>query len=183
MSAADRELLLRAAEVRRPIARAARIAAGNGLGYAIFGGISVVVAVPGLDFVGLVLGAALLGVGLFERAEAARLLRADPAAPPRLARGELVLLGTLVVYAVLGLTVLPTGIEELQRQLGNTRQLGIDVQRLEKLVRTTWYGIVLATTLLYQGGMARYFLRRRADVARYLDEVPDWARRFVESMP
>jgi len=183
MSAADRELLLRAAEVRRPIARAARIAAGNGLGYAIFGGLSLAFAMTDWDLIGLALGAALLGVGLFARAQAARLLRGDAAAPLQLARGELVLLGALVLYAVYGLLVPSTGMAELQHQLGNSKQYGLDIVRLEKLVRTTWYGIVLATTLLYQGGMARYFLRRRTDVARYLDEVPDWARRFVESMP
>jgi hypothetical protein len=183
LSAADRDLLLAAAELRRPIAKAARVAAGNGLGYAIFGGLSIVFALPGFDVIGLLLGGVLLGVGLHERAQATRLLGGDPAAPLQLARGELLLLGALVLYAVLGLTVLPTGVTDLQRQIGNTKQLGIDIVRLEKLARTTWFGCMLGVSLLYQGGMARYFLRRRGDVARYLAEAPAWARTFVASMP
>jgi len=183
MSDADRAVLLRAAELRRPIARAARIGAGNGLGYVLFGGLSVLFVLADWDLVGLVLGAVLLAVGLSERAQSTRLLRGDADAPLRLARGELALFGTLVLYAVLGLTVLPTGADELQRQLGNTKGLGIDVQGIARMVSTGWYGTVMVTALLYQGGMARYFLRRRADVALYLAEVPAWARAFVEAMP
>ncbi len=183
MSESDRALLVSAAELRRPLARAARTGAGNGLGYAIFGGLSIAFAVMSWDFIGLALGGVLLGVGLSERAQATRLLGGDRRAPLLLARGELVLLGALVLYALLGFLMPPVGIDELQRQIGSNKAFAIDVRRMAKLISTAWYGTVLATALLYQGGMARYFLRRRSDVARYLDEVPDWARRFVESMP
>lgn len=181
MSAADRALLLRAAELQQPLARAARIGRGNGLGYVVFGVLSLLVAVVGFDLVGLIVGGVVLGVGLWERKQAARLLAADTDAPGRLARGELTLLAAIAIYAVAGL-VLPPDVRELQRQLGNTRDLGIDLQRLTALVSTAWYGSVLLVSLLYQGGLARYFLGRRAAVARYLEEVPAWARTFVASM-
>jgi len=41
---------------------------------------------------------------------------------------------------------------------------------------------VMVVSILYQGGMARYFLKRRNDVALYLSS-PDWARSLALSMP
>ncbi|HEX5053979.1 MAG TPA: hypothetical protein VFZ65_19530 [Planctomycetota bacterium] len=182
LSEADRALLAHAAELHRPLARAAKIANGNGLGYVIFGGLSLMFSLVGFDVVGLAIGAVLLGVGLFERKQAAHLLRADAQAPLRLARGELVLLAAIVVYALLCLLVLPSAGDELKKQLHETRSMGIDVQRLADSMARAWYGTVIAVSLLYQGGMARYFQRRGADVTKYVGGVPAWARKFVESM-
>jgi len=155
---------------------------GNGMGYAVFGGLSLVFALWDRDIIGLILGAVLLGVGLYERAQSKRLLQADTAAPLRLARGELVLLGTIALYGVLGLTVLPGPRDLLQHQLGSTQGLGLDVQKIANSITTIWYTTVIAVSLLYQGGMALYFRSRRSDVTRYLEEVPAWAREVVESM-
>ena len=49
-------------------------------------------------------------------------------------------------------------------------------------VNTIWYATAIGIALIYQGFMARYFLNRRSDVARYVAEVPAWAREIVESM-
>lgn len=155
---------------------------GNGMGYAIFGGLSLVFALSGWDMIGLILGAVLLGVGLYERAQSKRLLQADTAAPLRLASGELVLLGAITLYGVLGLTVLPGPSDLLQQQLGSTQGLGLDVQKIANSISTIWYTTAIAISLLYQGGMALYFRSRRPDVTRYLKEVPVWARELLESM-
>ncbi|MDD1749397.1 MAG: hypothetical protein LUO89_05915 [Methanothrix sp.] len=152
------------------------------MGYAVFGGLSLAFALPDWDMIGLVLGAVLLGVGLYERAQSKRLLQADTAAPLRLARGELVLLGAIALYCVLGLTVLPAASDVLKQQLRGAEGLGLDVQKLANSISTIWYTTAIAISLLYQGGMARYFLRRRSDVTRYLEEVPAWAREVAESM-
>ena len=152
------------------------------MGYAVFGGFSMVFALSGWDMIGLTLGAVLLGVGLYERAQSKRLLQADTAAPLRLACGELVLLGAIVLYGVLGLTVLPGPTDLLQKQLGDTRELGLDVQKIAASISTIWYTTAITISLLYQGGMALYFRSRRSHVTRYLEEVPAWAREAVESL-
>ena len=152
------------------------------MGYAVFGGLSLVFALAGWDMIGLILGAVLLGVGLYERDQSKRLLQADTAAPLRLACGELVLFGAIALYGVLGLTVLPGPSDLLQHQLGSTQGLGLDVQKIANSITTIWYTTVIAVSLLYQGGMALYFRSRRSDVIRYLKEVPVWAREVVESM-
>jgi hypothetical protein len=182
MSTEDRAWLPRAAELQRPLARAAKLGMGNGMGYAVFGGFSLVFACLDWDIVGLILGAVLLGVGLYERAQSKRLLQADTAAPRRLACGELVLLGAITLYGVLGLTVLPAAGDVLQQQLGGTKGPGLDVQKIANFISTIWYTTAVAISLLYQGAMARYFLKRRSDMTRYLEEVPAWAREVVESM-
>jgi hypothetical protein len=182
MSTEDRAWLPRAVELHRPLARAAKLGQGNGMGYAVFGGLSLVFALPDWDMIGLILGAVLLGIGFHERAHSKRLLQADSAAPPRLACGELVLLGAITLYGVLGLTVLPGPSDLLQQQLGATKALGRDVQNIAKSISTIWYTTCIAISLIYQGGMALYFHRRWADVTRYIEEVPAWAREVVESM-
>ena len=152
------------------------------MGYAVFGGLSLVFALPGWDVIGLIIGAVLLGVGLYERAQSKRLLQADIAAPLRLACDELVLLGAIALYGVLGLTVLPGPSDLLQQQLGGAEGLGLDVQKIADSISTMWYTAAIAISVLYQGGMALYFRSRRSDVRRYLEEVPVWAREVVGSM-
>jgi hypothetical protein len=83
---------------------------------------------------------------------------------------------------VLGLTVLPGPREVLQQQLGGTKELGLDVQKIANSISTIWYTTAIAISVLYQGGMALYFRRRRSDVTRYLEEAPAWAREVVDSM-
>ena len=155
---------------------------GNGMGYAVCGGLSLAFALLGRDVIGLIISVVLLGVGLYERAQSRRLLQANAAAPLRLACGELVLLGAIALYGVLGLTVLPGPSDLLQQELGGTHGLGLDVQKIANSINTMWYTTVVAISLLYQGGMALYFRSRRSDVTRYLEEVPAWAREVVESM-
>jgi hypothetical protein len=181
MSDEDRTQLARAAELHAPLARAARLGLGNGMGYAVFGVLSLLFAVVGWDAIGLVLGAVLLGVGFEERRQSARLRQADAAAPQRLVRVELTLLGAIVLYGVLGLTVFPSAAGALKEQLHDTRGLGSMV-RLADSISRTWYTCVIGISVLYQGGMARYFHRRRNDVSRYLAAVPAWARDVVEAM-
>ena len=56
------------------------------------------------------------------------------------------------------------------------------MRELVDSMTNVFYASVLAVTLLYQGGLARYYLRRRQAVARYREEVPEWVRTVVESM-
>ena len=59
--------------------------------------------------------------------------------------------------------------------------LGLDVADLIDSVTRLFYAVVMAVSILYQGGMARYFLKRRNDVAIYLPS-PDWARSLAQSV-
>ena len=178
----DRVWLTRGAELHRPLARAAKLGMANGMGYAVFGGLSLLFALSGWDMAGLTIGAVLLGVGLHERAQARRLIDADPAAPGSLARGELTLLAAITLYGLIGLTVMPGANGALQQQLAGAKGLGVDIQQITNSIQTIWYTAVIAIALLYQGLTARYFLNRRSDLNKYLSEIPAWAREVVEAM-
>src|SRR5947209_5604480 len=94
MSAEDRLELVETAKRLEPLKRAARWGRTNGLGYVVFGGLSLLLSISSSpDWIGLLIGAVLIGAGIVERSQAARLAQGDPEAPVRLAQAELALLG------------------------------------------------------------------------------------------
>ncbi len=182
MSPEEREQLQQAAELHRPLARAAALGGKNGAGLVIFGVLTLLVSAFEPDFVGLAIGAVVTTTGFVERRFAARLITADEAAPKILACNELLLLLGIVTYGVLKLTLLRESGAELARQVGDTGNLGIDIEALAESLNTAVYATVIAVALLYQGGMASYFLRRREMIAAYRERCPAWAREIVEGL-
>jgi len=183
LSAKDQTALADAALLLAPLKRAANVANFNGAFYSVGGALSLMFAIPGrLDVVGLLLGIALLSIGLFERSAARRLCHGDPTAAAHIARTELVALGVMVSYFLLAMFVLPSTSEELREHAAELGSMGDDIQRMADTLTRILYPTLIATVVIVQGLMARYFLRKRADVARYLDEAPEWARKVVESV-
>jgi len=176
--------LKRAAELHRPLARAAKRAEGNGKWLAIFGGLSLAWGVATLDAVSLVVGAIVLATGLIEMRQGRRLFAAELDAPLWLCRNELVLGAVISLYAILKLTVWRETGAELQRELGDSglREMGMDIEAMYDSMNQLVYATVIAVTVLYQGGMARYFLKQREALLRYRDEVAEWAREIVQTM-
>jgi hypothetical protein len=178
----EHEQLRQAAKLYRPIASAASLGRKNGLSLLIFGGISVLLSLSELDPVGFSIGAILTATGLVEFRISPRLTDADPSAPRILARNEVVLMACILTFCLLKLTVLRESGEALNELLGNTDTLGFDVTELSNSMNTLVYGVFIGVTLLYQGGMARYFLRCRPKIDTYLQECPEWARRIVAEL-
>jgi len=181
LSDQDKDLLAFAAELHRPLARAAKVAHGNGGWLMLFGGIGILLGFMGPDWTSLLLGAAVAAVGFLERRAAERLRRADPDAPQLLARNELVLMVVLVGFGVLLLTLLRSSGEDLEKAVGGSMP-GIDLKDISNAMTNAVGATTIAVALLYQGGMARYFLKKRRDVERFLAEVPEWAREVVMQM-
>ncbi|HZM01080.1 MAG TPA: hypothetical protein VFD43_12600 [Planctomycetota bacterium] len=171
-----------AAALHRPLARAAQLGRSNAWGYAIFGVLTLLLAALGPDPLALAVGAVVTGVGVAQLRAARRLRAADPRAPRAMARNELLLMGAIGLYALLKLTLLAETGEALRSSGVDATGLGLDIEELARSLNTLVYSGVLAVTLLYQGGLALYFLRRRATLERYLAEAPEWARTTVESL-
>src|SRR5258706_408204 len=106
MTPADKAALQATAELHRGLARAAAVARNNALGYAVFGALTLLVALFGPDVVGLAIGVVVTGVGVAQIRAAVRLRHGDLAAPRALARNELVLMGGIIGYCLLKLTLL-----------------------------------------------------------------------------
>lgn len=177
----DRALLALAADRHRPLGRAARIAMMNGGGLAAFGVLTILLAALEPDCAAAILGGVLLYVGVAERRAATRMRHGDLDAPRRLAINELILMGAIVTYGLLKLTVLRPNSTELTQAVANAMP-DFDVEGLMDSMTTTVYATVIAVALLYQGGLARYFWRRKSDVARFNSEIPAWAREVAVRM-
>jgi hypothetical protein len=96
-----------------------------------------------------------------------------------MAQAELTLLGAILLGGVIKLVFPASG--ELHTATGDLSGLGLDVADLIDSVTRVFYAVVMAISIRYQGGMARYFLKRRNDVATYLAS-PDWARSLALSI-
>jgi hypothetical protein len=182
MSAQDRLELVETGKRLEPLKRAARRGRANGLGYVVFGGLSLLLSISSNpDWIALLIGAVLIGAGIVERSQAANLAQGDPVAPMRMAQAELALLGVILLGGVIKLVFASTASGELRTATGELSGLGLDVADLVDSVTNLVYSVAMVVSLLYQGGMARYFLKRRNDVAIYLGS-PDWARSLAQSM-
>src|SRR5437763_10497204 len=182
MSAEDRLELVETAKRFEPLRRAARRGRVNGLGYAVFGGLSLLLSISSTpDWIGLLIGTVLIGAGLVERSQAAHLGQGDPVAPARMAQAELALLGAILFGGMIKVVFSSSASGELRSAAGELSGLGVDVADLIDSVTRLFYAIVMAVSILYQGGMARYFLKRRNEVAIYLPS-PDWARSLAQTM-
>ena len=74
MSEEDRQKLVETAKRLEPLKRAARLGRANGLGYVVFGGLSLFTSISSNpDWIGLLIGAVLIGAGVVEHSHAARL--------------------------------------------------------------------------------------------------------------
>jgi len=182
MSAEDRLELVETAKRLEPLKRAARWGRANGSGYVAFGALSLLLSISSTpDWIGLLIGAVLVAVGLVERSQAARLGQGDPDAPMRMAQAELALLGAIVIGGVIKLFFSSSASAELRTAAGDLPGLGLDVADLIDSVTRLVYSVVIVVSILYQGGMARYFLKRRNDLAIYLAS-PEWARSLAQTM-
>jgi hypothetical protein len=176
----DREMLARAATLRAPLAKAARLASSNGTGYVVAAVLTVLFSMSTAtsDLIALGVGATLIYVGVQARRLGPRLRNGDADAARALARNELVLLAAISVYCLLMVTVVrPTSSEfdDVLRASGTQ----LDTSGITRMV----YAIVFVVALVYQGGLARHFRKHVALAEAYVFEVPEWAREAVAGLP
>jgi hypothetical protein len=95
-----------------------------------------------------------------------------------MAQAELALLGAILFGCVIEL-VFPSSTSSELREPSELSGLGLDMSDLIDSVTRLVYSVAMVVSILYQGGMARYFLT--GDVAIDLAS-PDWARSFAQSI-
>ena len=181
LSEQDSRLLTLAGQLHRPLVRAAKIAVSNGTWLAIFGALTILIEIFEPDYAALLLGGCVLWVGLAERRAGVRMRNADPTAPKLLARNELILMGAIVLYGVLKLTLLRSNSDELVKTLGDSLP-DLDVQGLMNTATTIVNLAMIAVAIVYQGGMALYYSRKVQDIERFHAEIPEWARKLASQM-
>jgi hypothetical protein len=177
LTSVEREVLRRAADVRRDLTRAAHIARRNGGSYLFFGVLSVLLTMTS-DPAGLGLGVVLACVGLNARSSGARLATGDIAAPMRLALGEVALLVGLIAYCVAKMTIMRSSGAEIEAMFGSLNA-DLDIAALIDSTTDIVYASIIGIAFLYQGGLALYYRARGTAVRSYVEETPDWAREVV----
>ena len=126
------------------------------------------------EAVSAIIGMLAAGAGAMELHGATKLREGDPQGVSWLVRSQLALLLVIVTYCVLRLT----HFDESLAQMVITPQVeqtfvdsGLSTDDIVPMLRKIYYGtyvIVGLVTVFYQGGMARYYHRRRGAVARDL---------------
>ena len=162
-------------EILRRVLKVSRL---NGWSVAIFAGLCSLVTLATGDPVGVSVGLLVTLGGALEVRGHRMLQRGNAAGMTWLVRSQLVVLGTIWVYAA---TRLLSFDAELVRELvtpelrTSLNELGLTMEDILPLVRRAFYllyGSVMAVTLIYQGGLALYYRRRTALVAQALAAPP-----------
>ena len=140
--------------------RILRIAKTNGLSVVIIAAIGTVLSLG--DWLGMAVGAAIIIGGRMELSGRKQLLANDVTGVRSLVRSQWVVLAAIEAYCVIKLLFdTHHGVSpELRSAMTD---LGIDMAELEPSLRLAFYGTNIAVallTLVYQGGMARYYGRR-----------------------
>jgi hypothetical protein len=156
-------------ETLRRVLRVARL---DGLSVAFVAGVFALISALAGDGIGAITGLLVAGAGAIELHGASLLVHHDARGMKWLVNSQLVLLLTVLGYCALHLTHsplpdLPSEVDVLIQQ--DADQLGMTKQGFLQLFNRMLYGGVAGATLLYQGGMALYYWRRREAVARALE--------------
>ena len=145
--------------------RILRIAKTNGLSVVIIAAIGTVLSLG--DWLGMAVGVAIIIGGRMELSGRKQLLANDATGVRGLVRSQWVVLGAIELYCLIKL-IFDTNHDVSPELRSAMTDLGIDMAAMEPSLRLAFYGTYLAValfTLVYQGGMARYY-GRRAGVVR-----------------
>lgn len=174
------------------LVRVLRISKLNGLSVLIIAGLGALFSLATWDLVGVVVGGLVAYGGWMELSGRKHLLRGEAVeGMRRLVRSQWIVLGVILVYCVSRLasfdaeSALGPLTPEMRTQLV---EAGVDLASIMPLIRLAFYGLygsVALVTLIYQGGMARYY-RRRTDVVKQALETrlrPPPVVRLVKTGP
>lgn len=139
----------------------------DGRSVTFIAGISTVVSLCFADWFGAVVGGLVTFAGLYELRGRKRLIGGDSGGMTNLVRAQLLILGTVWVYALICLLTFneAKSASQLAAAFGmSSSELGPFLKKSN----TVLYSTLIGVTLLFQGGLARYYHSRRAAVAQAL---------------
>ncbi|HVU35111.1 MAG TPA: hypothetical protein VHE61_16880 [Opitutaceae bacterium] len=154
--------------------RVLRMARINGLGMLVVAGFFSVLSAMAGDYVGTMAGLIVAGGGALEVHGGTMVAHQDSRGMNWLVSSELVALVGILAYCAVRLVhvQIPPVPDDLKATLAlDAQQLGMTVEQL--LVRTYRIGfeIIAVLSVVYQGGIALYYARRRRAVQRALDQI------------
>ncbi|MSU69269.1 MAG: hypothetical protein EXS39_00530 [Opitutaceae bacterium] len=164
--------------------RVLRVAKFDGISVLALAGLFALGSAALGDYKGALVGIVIAGAGAFELHGASLLTNGQPQGVSWLVNSQLYLLTAVLAYV--GWRLLSYDPEqvrrliepmmhapEMQAQLDATGATEEDLRNMLRLIYQVSYGMVGGVTLLYQGGLARYYHRRRAAITAALAERPE----------
>jgi hypothetical protein len=140
--------------------RILRIAKTNGLSVVIIAALGTLISLG--DWLGMAVGVAIIIGGRMELAGRKQLVGNDATGVRQLVRSQWVVLIAIEAYCVI--KILFDHDHGVSQELRSAMiEMGIDMVQLEPSLRLAFYATYIAValiTLVYQGGMARYYGRR-----------------------
>ncbi len=164
-------------EILHRVMRTARL---NGWSIAIFAGLCALVSLASGDVVGGVIGLIVAAGGVVEIRGLGKLRQHDAdGGMTLLIRSQWIVLGSIWAYTLGQLAGFDpqTAMGQLTPDMKSILdQAGLSNEELMRLLRIIFYSMyatVLLVTLIYQGGLALYYSRRRATVREALTAPPE----------
>lgn len=170
LSPEQQEELAQASARAKKVLRAARVATFNGWFLGVFAALTLPFALF-FSVTALVMGVSMAILARNEFHGRKLLRHFDPRGPRLLGRNQLCFMGLLIGYCLWSiyrtLTEPMTQLQELEVIAGSVGDLATSLT-------VTVYGIVIFSSVLFQGLNARYYFARTKMVQDYLDETPPW---------
>ena len=164
---------LRAAKIRRTIA----VAKFDAWGVGIFAVLTLLCSVVSFSWIGAAVGIGMAIVAWVEFRGIERLRRLDPDATRSLALNQFFFGGVLLAYAVYSLWSIYHSPNQLfggVMSSSDASMLGMDVQKMARLIGWTIYGTLALVAITVQGGTALFYLSRRKHIEAYVTQTPQW---------
>lgn len=156
-------------------ARVLRLARFDGLGVLAVAGFFAVLSALAGDRPGALIGLLIAGAGAIELHGASLLLHGERRGMRWLVFSQIYLMLTILGYCQYRMTNVDIGLlrqaitSDMKTQLAS---IGWTVDQFIRFVYRLTFVIVAVITVIYQGGMALYYLRRRGPVNRALEHEP-----------
>lgn len=156
------------------LARVLRLARFDGLGVLVVSGLFAVLSALVGDRTGAFIGLLIAGAGAIELHGGGLLVHGDIRGMRWLVGSQLLLMVTLLGYCAfrlynVDLELLRSAVtDDMKKQL---KELGWTIDDFVLLAYNLTWKCLAAVTIVYQGGMALYYLRRRGPVAKALEPV------------
>jgi hypothetical protein len=155
----------------RRINRAVSVARFDGWTIAIFAGLSLLCGFSSPS--GILLSIALGAIAYVELRAATALKRLDPVSTKTLGNNQLVLCGILILYFLWRIYAESSGHGIASDVVQAEPQLA-DEEAMVKQFTMLAYLILIAASVLAQGGMALYYFSRRKHVEAIVQQTPAW---------
>jgi hypothetical protein len=156
----------------RTLLRVLRLARFDGLSVLFVAGFFALLSALAGDRLGAIVGLLIAGAGAVELHGATLLLHGENRGMSWLISSQLLLMLTVLAYCQYGighinLAFWHTALEPAQAQI---KAQGQTIDEVAVSMNRLAYMLVAIATVLYQGGMTIYYVRRRAAVAQALTE-------------